>query len=468
MKYIIFGTGEYCQRKIEYINDKKIVCFIDNNIDKQGKIFYGKKIYSVEQGLNKNYDYILILVKLYEDIVAQLIKLGVSIERILTYDKLYLFEDIPQRLIAKNGEETIEEWSKNRLGKKIFICSHDFSRTGVPVALMYLAILLQKMNYHVLMAAMDGGSLEQELSEHEIDYIDDVEAHYLKRSFSNQLVNFDIIVLGTLALSDKGQVFSTIGVNILWWIHESEQQYYNFQLPVNRGNIYYYGGGSRVLKKFKECYPKEKIRELLYYIPDIKTSDLKSDCYRSTDIRNFAVIGGFCKRKAQDILIDAINLLPDQVRNKCSFYFVGKAKGENRFLIEKMCQKYKQIHYIYEMNQNELAVFFKKINILICPSRDDPMPIVVTQAMQNGLPCIISDQVGQCEYIREMGGGLTFPSGDIVALKECLITATLWSQEELEHFSEQVKKIFDAYFSEHVMRQNIDKILCEILKAESI
>lgn len=459
MKYIVFGTGKYCLEYCKYIDSERILCFIDNDGSKIGTKFNGKLVCAIQRVFQEDYDYVIVLVKNYFVIIEQLLELGIAKEKVIPFHKLYDLEEIPQRIVSKNKETSVYQWAENRRGKKIFICSHNFSRSGVPVALMNLALLLKKMDYEILLAALGHGSLEEELCLNGIDYISDIKYLYASERFVGQLKGFDLIVLGTLAIAEVGTYFSELDIPIMWWLHESDDDYYNqYKLPVNIGNIHYYGVGKRVLNKFNQIYPEESIKELLYFLPDIQ---IQSHNY--SEERIFALIGFFCKRKAQDILISAIKDLPDEVRQKCVFYFIGVTRDEDGKMMGDLCREFSQIHYIYEMSQKDVAVFYQKIDVLICPSRDDPMPIVVTQALQNGVPCIVSSEVGQREYLAENGGGTVFPSEDVAVLKQQITEFALCPAKELEEYSKSAGKIFDMYFSKKIMEQNLYKILDELL-----
>lgn len=459
MKYIIFGTGKYWIKFSPYICKDDVVCFADNDRSKADGEICGIPIVSVENILNKKYDYILILVKNYTEIVKQLLELNISKEKIVSYDELYDIGIIPKEMVVSKGNLIeLNRWKENENKKNILIFCHVLSRSGVPVALMWLAILLKKMGYHILMTALDGGVLESELKEHEIDYISNMQGIYKSKKFLDQIQDFDLIILGTIVLHEVGLVFSGLNVPIMWWIHESLDFFYEHSLPSNYGNIYYYGGGKRVLSKFQAYYPEETIQELLYYLPNIMTTPKIF-----TKKRRFALIGVFEERKAQDIFVKAIKLLSIDVRQKCDFYFVGVADSERRKIMEQLCKEYEQIHYVYQMNQRELAAFYRQIDILVCPSRDDPMPIVVTQALQNGIPCIISDQVGQSEYIESVGGGRIFKSDDADALAKMIEEFALCQDIVLELHGEIAKRIFADNFSENIMQKHMEKILNKIL-----
>ena len=99
---------------------------------------------------------------------------------------------------------------------------------------------------------------------------------------------------------------------------------------------------------------------------------------------------------------------------------------------------------------------------MVCPSRDDPMPIVITQALQNGIPCIVSDAVGHMEYFSEGKGGSVFQSENVKELAK-YISEYVGNKELIIQKSKEAKRIFTDHFSESAMRENLTHIL-EVVK----
>ena len=74
-KYFIFGAGNFGRIALDIIGSERVSCFIDNDEEKQGKMYYGKEIISLDCFLNrKENGNIIISVSedKYEDIIAQL------------------------------------------------------------------------------------------------------------------------------------------------------------------------------------------------------------------------------------------------------------------------------------------------------------------------------------------------------------------------------------------------------------
>ena len=455
VKIIIFGTGNYYQKYKPYINNKDIICFADNNAMKHGTILDGKKILNPAEIDFSASDYIIVLIEKMNPIVEQLISMGVEEWKIKSFLDLGELFNLDAEVYGKNGKNTFSDWCKQYSSKKVLIVSHVLQRSGVPVALMHMSVLLQKMGFHVVLASLEGGALSEELMECNIDYIPSISMYYRSKKFLEIVAEMDFVILGTIVLSEVGKYISHVDVPIIWWIHESEKKYYLEHPLVDKKNIYYYAGGQRVVECFKKYYPNVRIEKLLYYLPGCECSR-----YR-TDKIHIGMIGTIEKRKAQDVFIRALEQIPKEKKDGVSFEIVG-VLTEKYIDIEKELAENSQLHYLGEFNQTELKRYFETLDLLVCPSRDDPMPIVVTQAMQYGVPCIISNQVGQMEYIKNGENGYVFETENVEELSD-ILEFCIEHFEILPYMGMQAKKIYEEYFSEKRMRDNISDILEKIM-----
>ena len=68
------------------------------------------------------------------------------------------------------------------------------------------------------------------------------------------------------------------------------------------------------------------------------------------------------------------------------------------------------------VSQGELAEGFRQGSVLVLPSLEEGFGLVVPQALNCGLPCIVSDRVGGKDLIRHRENGSIFPCGDAAAL----------------------------------------------------
>lgn len=70
--------------------------------------------------------------------------------------------------------------------------------------------------------------------------------------------------------------------------------------------------------------------------------------------------------------------------------------------------------------QSELARRMAQSTVLVLPSAEEAFGLVVAQALQVGLPCIVSDRVGAKDLIVEGENGAVVPFGDVPALAQAM------------------------------------------------
>lgn len=97
LKVIIFGIGQFTDGILNAVrSDVEIVCCIDNDTEKHGKQYAGIQIFSMSDGVRKEYDYIIIGFTMGYDIaINQLKSLGVSEEKVIIP---YLFDHSKYRM----------------------------------------------------------------------------------------------------------------------------------------------------------------------------------------------------------------------------------------------------------------------------------------------------------------------------------------------------------------------------------
>jgi glycosyltransferase involved in cell wall biosynthesis len=73
------------------------------------------------------------------------------------------------------------------------------------------------------------------------------------------------------------------------------------------------------------------------------------------------------------------------------------------------------------LNQSELPRYYAMADALVLPSGLEPWGLVVNEAMNFGLPLIVSDRVGSApDLVRRGENGHVFPAGDVPALSEAM------------------------------------------------
>jgi glycosyltransferase involved in cell wall biosynthesis len=68
------------------------------------------------------------------------------------------------------------------------------------------------------------------------------------------------------------------------------------------------------------------------------------------------------------------------------------------------------------VSQGELAEGFGAASVLVLPSLEEGFGLVIPQALNCGVPCIVSDRVGGKDLVRHRENGSIFPCRDVGAL----------------------------------------------------
>lgn len=128
-----------------------------------------------------------------------------------------------------------------------------------------------------------------------------------------------------------------------------------------------------------------------------------------TQIKNFIYVGRFIEVKNLKFLITVFNTLPQYTLHIVGF-------GEQEDQLKSIAKS--NIIFHGAINNKELPKFYQSCDIFILPSKYEAWGLVVEEALNNGLPVIISDRVGCGPEIVNQTNGLVFKHNSEEDLKE--------------------------------------------------
>ena len=121
-----------------------------------------------------------------------------------------------------------------------------------------------------------------------------------------------------------------------------------------------------------------------------------------------AFAGNVCLRKGIKTLLDALTLA---ARPEWRVDFYGVQSSE----VERDLADYRgavPLHFHGPVGQSALAEAFREASVLVLPSLEEGFGLVVPQALNCGLPVIVSDRVGGRDFIQHRGNGSIVAVGD--------------------------------------------------------
>jgi glycosyltransferase involved in cell wall biosynthesis len=136
----------------------------------------------------------------------------------------------------------------------------------------------------------------------------------------------------------------------------------------------------------------------------------------------FLFAGKLIDKKNPLLMVAALRHLFEHITSSVALLFVGD--GELRPQLEAALYRLPAVttYWAGFQNQRQLARFYCAADCLLLPSAyGETWGLVVNEALQCGIPAIVSEKVG-CypDLIVEGQTGFVFPTGDAVALADCM------------------------------------------------
>lgn len=145
------------------------------------------------------------------------------------------------------------------------------------------------------------------------------------------------------------------------------------------------------------------------------------------------VINQLTSAKGQHVVLEAINLLKDKIKDDYLIVFAGSehnSKQPYTKFLEELINKFKLNNNVKFLGHiKDLASLYNALDMVVIPSENEAFSIVCLEAMVSSCPVIASDVGGLAELIKDGQNGLLFPVGDSKSLSEKLLR--LFSDQEL-------------------------------------
>lgn len=122
-----------------------------------------------------------------------------------------------------------------------------------------------------------------------------------------------------------------------------------------------------------------------------------------SEVKNFIYVGRLVAVKNLKFLIQVFNNLPDLHLTVVGF-------GEEELALRAMARE--NITFTGPVDNKRLAEVYQRHDVFILPSKSEPWGLVVEEALNNGLPVIVSNRVGCGDDVVTEANGLVFQWND--------------------------------------------------------
>lgn len=466
MRLLVFGTGEYYQRYKKWLANQDIVALLDNSSAKQNTMMDGKEILSPQKGICREFDAVIIMSFYVKAMKAQLKSLGVAEEQI------YHFFDLRKLIDLEKNRQDIRCYGisrqeiRDRANTSIALLSTDLAFGGTALALFHMAKALSGAGYLVLFVSMMDGPLRESIEMCGIPVVIDPNLQIATLKETEWLSDFRLILCNsinyyTFLLERDSEI------PVIWWLHDSAFFYDGVDREALRKmpwkNLTVLSVGPVPEKTIHGIVPELSVGQLLYGVEDStgrkdKPGKADEEWKDARERMCFVTIGYIEERKGQDILLQAVSMLEKSIREKAIFYLVGQDKSLLAGKLREQAEDISEMVMTGPVGREELETILNRADVLICPSREDPMPTVAAEAMMHCVPCIVSNVVGTAAYIKEEEDGLIFESENVSELS-AKIKWCVEHRDRLERMGEGARQIYEQQFSMNAFAKKLTEIV---------
>ncbi len=460
-RVIVFGTGKKYESNKHLLNSNCIIAFVDNAKEKQGSNIGGVEIISPNDIIKYKYDYIVIMSIYFDNMIAQLEKIGIDRSKVIHYLEIENRLDYVASYSLFN--ENFFDQQLN-LGKKILLISNELSNTGAPIVLFYLARTLKKIGYIPYFFSMRDGELRKQIISDGVPILIESLLSLNCEIIKQLAIDSEYIIFNTAEVGSFIPKFSKLNNNVIWWLHEASTIYEKLYLPcrlekdIENVNVYAVSEIARLafFKKFKN----KTVKLLPFGIPDVA---IANKCSFNSRTLIFSCIGTVHYQKGQDILIKAIRTIHriygdiDIKINIIGCYNPNMQEEDFRDNFEKALSE-GIIEHKKEISPIELVEIYSQTDVIICPSREESMSAVVIEGMMHSKISIVSNKAGVCRYISHKQNGLIFENDS----SEQLSKNIMWcidNKDKLKQMGKEARKTYLDTFKMEIFEKKIANIL---------
>lgn len=364
------------------------------------------------------------------------------------------------------------DFFKEKPRKRILLVSHELTQTGAPRALLSLALMLRELGAEVEMVSLSDGELQQEIVDAGlICRIPNPPIHTMHPSDPlyvdtlQYISSFDLILFNTIATLHLVEQIKEVHVKKVCWLHDGSFAFRLFGNKEKLSHVYplydrIFAVGDYACRIAASMGPEETQTEsLLYGTVDIAKGTVKKTANEKTVM---VLAGSIEKRKGQHVLVESLHLLSADIRSQLKIYVVGRTLDERIYRQVSDAQS-ACLELCEAMPHEELMDLFSRMDILLCPSLDDPMPIVCTEAMMLSKPVIVSDHTGTASFIEDGVNGYVVSAGDPVSLAGA-ITRAVKLKATLPRMGMRSRRIYKKYFTTKSFKRNVKNKLLTLVK----
>jgi len=287
--------------------------------------------------------------------------------------------------------------------EKLFFLSHGAGRTGACLNAFYTAAALRDIGIDVIFLYIQGGELEEEIRSRmpaiKIDSVEHFSKVLKELSFTHGVVN--TVTLGSYVIASQQQSIPTLTL-----IHEWSTSILSFGWSASAGAVA--ASSTRIIcssdrgrTDFLSSFPDSATKTHVLAQGDYLQNEQKDPCLspkifewlRKKFARIIILSGYFDTRKGFDLLPQLIIECNKLGTERFCFVHIGETAPHLSQWVQDDLRKSSCDDQVYFLGKVDNPIdYFSNADAMALPSREDPLPTVVMEAINSGLPVVLFDK----------------------------------------------------------------------------
>jgi glycosyltransferase involved in cell wall biosynthesis/GT2 family glycosyltransferase len=331
---------------------------------------------------------------------------------------------------------------------RVLFVSHETTLSGAPIQLVHLARWLREAGWSICVATPDEGPISEMLAAAGVAVVVEPTlltdlAHARLRTLCR---DFDVIVANTIASWPAIRAAHLEGRPALWYLHETLVAIRLLRLIPEMGEALRMADllvtPTRQTAGIYEGLTPAPIEVVPYGIP--RPAVLGRN---DAETMRFVTIGTFEPRKGQDVLLEAIAKLEAVTRARCVFKMAGRVLDEAFYReLQTRSAAFEQVELIDAVEHADALTLLNEADVVVLPSRDETMPIVILEAMGLGKAVVSTNVGGIREWLRDGMNGSLVTKENPDELARALATC-VGAPELVRELATAGRRTFDRHFT---------------------
>ena len=315
------------------------------------------------------------------------------------------------------------------LGKVVFV-SHGADLTGGPLLAKNICEQMSRYGFTAAIILLSDGALRKEFEKISATRVIKDKSQLARYAKRLKEAGFEQVYLNTTVSGGCADVFKAAGFRVTTLIHEMQNVLEIMDLHDAADKTVSFS--DRIIvpareiadswKEFGKLLPEEKtvVRPQGLYLgsPYMSVEDLSEARLQlrkkyglPESAKIFLAVGLACWRKGTDLLLQALDGLEQALCRDVYFIWIGNCDDPTikKPLCDKRNDPFWKEHYIFpgSVAAADLPIHYAGADALLLPSREDPFPSVVLDAMCVGIPVLAFEgTTGLNDFIRDAGNVL--------------------------------------------------------------